>query len=131
MPVPSDALLGPRERQIMAIVYRRGEATAEEVRADLPDAVSNSAVRGMLRLLEAKGHLRHKQQGVRYLYRPARDPEQARRSALRSLVATFFNDSAGSAVAAMLGLYEGRLSEADFDRLETLITDARRRGGAS
>jgi predicted transcriptional regulator len=78
-----DARLGPRERQIMEIVYRRGRATAEEVRADLPDALTNSAVRGMLRLLEEKGHLRHERDGVRYVYLPARDPEQVRRSRSR------------------------------------------------
>jgi BlaI family transcriptional regulator, penicillinase repressor len=123
--------LGPRERQIMDIVYRRGQATAEEVRAELPDAVSNSAVRGMLRLLEEKRQLRHEQQGVRYVYLPARDPEQVGRSAVRALVNTFYNDSASSAVAAMLGVYEGRLTDDDFDRLAALIDDARKRGGAA
>jgi len=123
--------LGPRERQIMEIVYRRGRATAEEVRAELPDAVSNSAVRGMLRLLEDKGQLRHEQDGVRYVYLPARDTEQVRRSALRNVVDTFFNDSASSAVAAMLGVYEGRLSDAELDRLSALIEQARKRGGAA
>jgi BlaI family transcriptional regulator, penicillinase repressor len=123
--------LGPRERQIMEIVYRRGQATAEEVRAELPDAVSNSAVRGMLRLLEEKGQLRHEQHGVRYVYLPARDPEQVSRSALRNVVDTFFNDSASAAVAAMLGVYEDRLTDAELDRLQALIDDARRRGGAA
>jgi predicted transcriptional regulator len=123
--------LGPRERQIMEIVYRRGQATAEEVRAELPDPVSNSAVRGMLRLLEEKGQLRHEQHGVRYVYLPARDTEQVRRSALRNVVDTFFNDSASAAVAAMLGVYEDRLSEAELDRLSALIDEARRRGGAA
>jgi BlaI family transcriptional regulator, penicillinase repressor len=119
------AALGPRERQIMDILYRRGRATAEEVRADLPDAVSNSAVRGMLRLLEEKGLARHEREGVRYVYLPATDPEQVRRSAVRDLVHTFFNNSATSAVAAMLGLYEGRLTDADLDRLQRLIDRAR------
>lgn len=130
-PTAPHADLGPRERQIMEIVYRRGQATAEEVRSELPDPVSNSAVRGMLRLLEEKGHLRHEQQGVRYVYLPARDPEQIRRSALHAVVDTFFNDSASAAVAAMLGVYEDRLTDADFDRLESIIEAARRRGGAS
>jgi BlaI family penicillinase repressor len=123
--------LGPRERQIMEIVYRRGRATAEEVRGELPDDVSNSAVRGMLRLLEAKGQLRHEQDGVRFVYLPARDTEQVRRSALRNVVDTFFNDSASAAVAAMLGVYEDRLTDAELDRLSALIDDARRRGGAA
>ena len=129
MPLSPQAQLGPRERQIMEIIYRRGRATAEEVRAELPDAVSNSAVRGMLRLLEEKGHLRHEQEGVRYVYRPARDPEQVRRSAVKELVRTFFNNSAGAAVAAMLGQFEGRLTDDDLDRLEGLIDEARKRGG--
>ena len=123
--------LGPRERQIMEIVYRRGQATAEEVRAELPDPVSNAAVRGMLRLLEQKGQLRHEQQGVRYVYLPARDPEQVRRSAIHNVVDTFFNDSASAAVAAMLGVYEDRLTDDDLARLSALIDDARRRGGAA
>ena len=131
MSTAPDADLGPRERQIMEIVYRRGQATAEEVRAELPDPVSNAAVRGMLRLLEQKGQLRHERQGVRFVYLPARDPEQVRRSALRNVVDTFFNDSASAAVAAMLGVYEDRLTDADFDRLSTLIDDARKRGGAA
>ncbi|AHG89510.1 Penicillinase repressor [Gemmatirosa kalamazoonensis] len=123
--------LGPRERQIMEIVYRRGQATAEEVRAELPDAVSNSAVRGMLRLLEEKGLLRHEQCGVRYVYLPTRDTEQVRRSALRNVVGTFFNDSASAAVAAMLGVYEDRLTDDELERLSAIIDDARRRGGAA
>jgi BlaI family transcriptional regulator, penicillinase repressor len=131
MPGAPHADLGPRERQIMEIVYRRGQATAEDVRNDLPDPVSNSAVRGMLRLLEEKGQIRHEQDGVRYVYRPARDPEQVSRSALRAVVDTFFNDSASAAVAAMLGVYEDRLTDAELDRLASLIEDARRRGGAA
>jgi predicted transcriptional regulator len=109
----------------MDILYRRGRATAEEVRAELPDPVSNSAVRGMLRLLEEKGLLRHEQEGVRYVYLPATDPEQVRHSAVHDLVHTFFNNSATQAVAAMLGLYEGRLTDADLDRLQRLIDRAR------
>jgi predicted transcriptional regulator len=127
---PPHAQLGPREREIMDIVYRRGQVTAEEVRSELADAVTNSAVRGMLRLLEEKGHVRHEQQGVRYVYLPARDPEQVRRSALRALVHTFFDNSAGSAAAAMLGLYEERLTDEDLNQLESLIERARKRGGA-
>ena len=117
--------LSRRERQIMDIVYRHGRVTAEAVRAELPDPVSNSAVRGMLRLLEEKGLLRHEAEGVRYVYLPATDPEQVRRSAMRDLVHTFFNNSASSAVAAMLGLFEGRLTDADLDRLQGLIDRAR------
>lgn len=121
--------LGSRERQIMDIIYRRGRATAAEVQADLPDPPSNSAVRGMLRLLEDKGHLRHESDGPRYVYLPTADTSRVSRSAMRHLVRTFFDNSAGSAVAAMLGMYESRLDEADLDRLESLIEQARSKGG--
>lgn len=121
--------LGSRERQIMDIIYRRGKATASEVRADLPDPPTNSAVRGMLRLLEEKGHLRHENDGPRYVYLPTADTSRVSRSAMRHLVRTFFDNSASSAVAAMLGMYESRLKDADLDRLESLIEQARSKGG--
>jgi len=121
--------LGSRERQIMEIIFRRGRATAAEVLQDLPDAPSNSAVRGMLRLLEEKGHLRHEYEGPRYVYLPTADPERVSRSAMRHLVRTFFDNSAGSAVAAMLGMYEARLGDKDLDRLEDMINQARQKGG--
>ncbi len=121
--------LGSRERQIMEIIFRRGRATAAEVLEDLPDPPSNSAVRGMLRLLEEKRHLRHESDGPRYVYLPTADPERVSRSAMRHLVRTFFDNSAGSAVAAMLGMYEARLGDDDLDRLEEMINQARTKGG--
>ena len=121
--------LGPRERQIMDIIYRRGRATASEVLQDLPDKPSNSAVRGMLRLLEEKGHLRHEVDGHRYVYLATADRDRVSKGALRHIVKTFFDNSAGSAVSAMLGLYEGRLSEDDIARMEAAIEQAKRRGG--
>ena len=121
--------LGSRERQIMDIIYRRGRASAAEVQADLPDPPTNSAVRGMLRLLEEKGHLRHESHGPRYVYLPTADPSHVSRSAMRHLVHTFFDNSASSAVAAMLGMYESRLKDTDLDRLEALIEQARSKGG--
>jgi len=121
--------LGPRERQIMDIVYRRGRATAAEVLTDLPDSPSNSAVRGMLRLLEEKGHLRHEYEGPRYVYMPTVDPARVSRSAMKHLVHTFFDNSASSAVTAMLGIYESRLGDEDLDRLEAAIEQVRKRGG--
>jgi len=123
--------LGSRERQIMDIVYRRGRATAAEVQNDLPDPPTNSAVRGMLRLLEEKGHLRHESDGPRYVYVPTVDPSKMSRSAVRHLVRTFFDNSASSAVAAMLGMYESRLKDSDLDRLEALIEQVRSKGGTS
>jgi predicted transcriptional regulator len=121
--------LGSRERQIMDIIYRRGRATAAQVHADLPDPPTNSAVRGMLRLLEAKGHVHHEADGPRYVYLPTADPSRVSRSAMRHLVRTFFDNSASSAVAAMLGMYESRLKDGDLDRLESLIDQVRSKGG--
>ena len=123
--------LGRRERQIMEIIYRRGKANAAEVLADIPDPPTYTAVRGMLRLLESKGHLRHEQEGPRYVYFPTADPDRISKSALRHLVRTFFDNSAGSAVAAMVGMYEDRLTESDLADLEKLIDKARSKGGAS
>jgi BlaI family penicillinase repressor len=113
----------------MAIIYRLGRATAAEVQAELPVSPSNSAVRGMLRLLEEKGHLRHEHDGPRYVYRPT-DTAGVSRKAVRHLVKTFFDNSASSAVTAMLGMYEGRLRDDDLDRLEAAIEQARKRGTA-
>jgi predicted transcriptional regulator len=120
--------LGPREREIMDIIYRRGKATASEVQSDLSDKLSNSAVRGMLRLLEEKGQLKHEIDGPRYVYKPTADPVRVSRTAMKHLVQTFFDNSASSAVTAMLGLYEGRLKEEELDRLEAAIEQARKRG---
>lgn len=123
--------LGRRERQIMEIIYRRGTATAADVLADLPDPPTYTAVRGMLRLLESKGHLRHEHDGPRYVYHPTIDPSRVSMSAVRHLVRTFFDDSASSAVAAMVGMYEDHLSDEDLDELERLIERARSKGGAA
>ena len=121
--------LGRRERQIMEVILRRGRANAAEVHADLPDAPTYTAVRGMLRLLESKGYLRHEQDGPRYVYFPTSDPAHASRSAVKSLVRTFFDDSASVAVAAMLGMYEKNLTKDDLDAIEEVIERARRKGG--
>ena len=122
--------LGRRERQIMEIIYKRGRANAAEVLADIPDPPTYTAIRGMLRLLESKGYLRHEQDGPRYVYSPTADPERVSKSALKHLVKTFFDDSASSAVAAMVGVYENDLSEADLDALQLVIEKARSKGGA-
>ena len=126
MPHPLDEL-GRRERQIVEILIRRGQASAAEVLADLPDPPSYSAVRGMLRLLEEKGHVRHEWAGPRHVYRPTQDPEEARRTAAGHLLRTFFNGSMESAVAAMLGASEEPPSAEELDRLGELIARARRR----
>jgi BlaI family transcriptional regulator, penicillinase repressor len=118
--------LGKRERQIMDAVYRRGRATVAEVRAELADPPTYSAVRGMLRFLEEKGLLRHEQDRIRYVYIPTVAPAKARRSALRHLVRTFFGGSAQQAVAALLE--DTRLSSEELDRLERLVDKARKEG---
>lgn len=121
--------LGRRERQIMDILFRRGQATAADVLGDLPDPPSYSAVRGMLRLLEEKGHVQHEWSGPRHLYRPTRDLEEVKLSAARHLLRTFFNNSMESAVAAMLGGTDQPLSAEELRRLSRLIEKARKNGG--
>ncbi|MCC7178560.1 MAG: BlaI/MecI/CopY family transcriptional regulator [Acidobacteria bacterium] len=116
--------LSRRERQIMDVLYARGSATAAEVREALPDPPSYSAVRALLRILEEKGHVRHNQDGPRYVYLPQVSRERARKSALRRLVSTFFEGSAAQAAAALIGTE--RLSKADLERLSSIIEKARR-----
>jgi len=121
------AELGRRERQIMEIIYRRGRATASDVLGDLADAPSYSAVRGMLRYLEEKGHLKHEQDGPRYIYMPTSPQQKVRASALSHLVHTFFNGSVGEAAAALL---ESKpLSRAEQERLTQILEKARKQGG--
>jgi predicted transcriptional regulator len=116
--------LSRRERQIMDIIYARGQATAAEVTAALADPPSYSAVRALLRILEQKGHLRHQQDGPRYVFLPTVSRDRARRSALRNLVKTFFDGSTAQAAAALID--QGQLSDAEFDRLSDAIEKARR-----
>ena len=118
--------LGRRERQIMDIIHRLGRATANDVLAELADPPSYSAVRGMLRLLEDKGYVRHEWDGPRYIYLPTADPDHVRRSAMRHLLSTFFSNSMESAVAAMLGASETLPSDEELKRMTRLIDQARR-----
>lgn len=113
--------LSRRERQIMDVLFQRGRANAAEVREALPDAPSYSAVRSLLRILEEKGHIRHEEEGLKYVYLPAVTQEKAKRSALRHVVETFFNGSAGLAVAALLDDSSTRLTAEELDRLSQLI----------
>ena len=122
----SDRHLSRRERQIMDVVYQRGRATAAEVLDALPDPPSYSAVRALLRVLEEKGHLRHRRDGARYVFLPTVPRETARRSALARVVRTFFGGSAEAAVAALID--QSSLSDADLDRLRDLIDRARQEG---
>jgi len=120
--------LSRRERQIMDIIYQFGQATAAEVLENLPDPPSYSAVRAMLKILEDKGHLRHKQQGPRYVFLPKVSREKAKRSAVQHLLQTFFDGSAASAVATLLDVSRSDLSNADLDRLNRLISQAKKEG---
>ncbi len=120
--------LSRRERQIMDAIYRRGQATAAEVLEEIPDPPSYSAVRAMLRVLEEKGHLRHDQQGPRYVFLPTVPREKARRSALKQLMQTFFEGSTEQTVAALLDLSASKMSDAELDRLSQLINQARKEG---
>jgi len=123
----SDATqLSRRERQIMEIVYERGRATVAEVRAHMSDPPSYSAVRAMLRILEEKGHLRHEQDGPRYIFLPTVPREEASETALRKLVRTFFGGSPEGAMAALLDLESDRLDEEALERLSGLIEEAKR-----
>jgi BlaI family transcriptional regulator, penicillinase repressor len=117
-----------RERQIMDVLYRRGRATAADVMADLPGEPNYSTVRTQLRVLEDKGHVRHDEEGLRYVYAPAVPRHAARRSALKHLVETFFDGSAEQVVAAVLGGEASRLSDEDLERISELIEKARREG---
>jgi BlaI family penicillinase repressor len=119
--------LGRRERQIMDIIHRRGRATAAEVLEELEDAPSYSAVRGMLRLLEDKGYVRHRWDGPRYIYLPTADPNHVRRSAVRHLLHTFFSNSVEAAVATMLDVSETAPTDEELERLRKLIDHARRK----
>src|SRR5215212_12185496 len=120
--------LSRRERQIMEIVYRKGNATAAEVHGDMPDRPSYSAVRALLRVLEEKGQLRHRQDGPRYLYSPTVPRDRARKSALQRVVGTFFAGSVTDAVAALLDLESDRLDEEELRRLAALVDEARQKG---
>ena len=120
--------LSRRERQIMNVIYARGSATVQDVVRHIPDPPSYSAVRAMLRVLEEKGHVRHQEDGPRYVYLPTVPRDEARQSALRQLVGTFFDGSAEQAAAALLDMSGPELSEQELDRLADAIETARKEG---
>lgn len=124
----SHTRLGSRERQIMEVVYRLGRATVAEVLAQIEDPPSYSAVRAMLRILEDKGHLKHVQDGPRYLYLPVVSGDRARRSILQDVVKRLFDNSTEKAVAALLESSSTRMSDAELERLQRLIDSSRRKG---
>lgn len=118
-----------RERQILDVLFRVRRATAAEIQQAIPDAPSYSAVRTLLRILEEKGHIRHEQEGTRYVYLPKLGRDHARRSALRHMLNTFFEGSATRAIAALIDEDSGKLSDDDWKRLADMITRARKQGG--
>ena len=120
--------LSRREREVMDVLYRRGEATVAEVMEELPDPPTYSAVRSILRVLEEKEHLVHREDGPRYIYAPALGRERARTAALDHLVDTFFDGSAESALAALLRRSDLELSEAQVRKLAREIRAAREEG---
>lgn len=120
--------LSRREREILEVLYAADGLTAAEVRERMPDPPGYSAVRTQLRILEEKGHARHEERGPRYVFWPTVPRTTARRSALKSLVDTFFGGSAEEAVAALLDESRDRLSPADLDRLAAQIEAARQEG---
>lgn len=122
------AKLSRRERQIMDVLYRDGEATVADVMAQMPDPPTYSAVRATMNVLEEKGHVRHKQDGPRYVYLPAVPRDRARRAALNHLLQTFFDGSAESAVVALLQMSDSSLSTTDFERLAAEVRKARQEG---
>jgi predicted transcriptional regulator len=125
MPDHSAQHLSRRERQIMDVIFARGEATAADIHQSLPDAPSYSAVRALLRILEEKGHLKHREEGARYVFLPTESRGKASRSALQRVVQTFFDGSLSSAVAALVDAEGGKLSAAELKRLEAIIKAAK------
>jgi predicted transcriptional regulator len=118
--------LSRRERQILEVLFRNGRATANEVLAQLDDAPTYTTVRGLLRVLETKGHVRHEEEEGRYVYFPTMSRSRAAKSVLRNVVSTFFDGSPARAMAALLG-GERSLSDEELARIEQLVAKARRK----
>jgi len=125
MPRAAHPNLTRREAQIMEILHRRRRATVEEIRAELPDAPSPSSVRKLLDIMIDRRLLAREYDGPRFVYFPAAKPEEASRSALKQLVRTFFNNSPGSAAAALLDMNGGPISDKEYERLAALLKRAR------
>lgn len=120
--------LSRRERQIMDILYRRGKGSANDVRDAMPDAPSYSAVRAMLRVLEEKGHIKHQEEGMKYVYAPVVAAGRAKRSAVKHVLDTFFQGSAEQIVAALLDVSSSSLTPDELERMAALIEKAKREG---
>lgn len=127
---PDDHRLSRRERQIMNVLYQRKRASAAEIRESIPDAPSYSAVRALLRILEEKGHIRHEEKDLRYVYFPTVPRARVRRKALRHVVDTFFEGSAAQAMAALLDPSTANLTDEELERISELIEQTRKGGGS-
>jgi predicted transcriptional regulator len=125
MTKPLHSALSRRERQIMDILYELGQATAADVMKALPGEPSDSTVRTQLRVLEAKGHVRHEEDGQKYVYLPVVPRRVVRKSALKHVMNTFFDGSAEKVVAALLGPDGGKLSDDELDRIAEIVAKAR------
>ncbi len=121
--------LSRREREIMDIIYQRGQATAGEILAAMTDAPSYSTVRTLLRVLKEKGHVQQKADGQRYVYSPTVSRQKAKRWALERIVSTFFEGSAEAAMATLIDIHSARLSTEEWERLQTMIHAARLKDG--
>ena len=120
--------LSRRERQILDILIESGKASASEVRAAMPDAPSYSAVRTLLRVMEEKGHVRHRAEGLRYVYMPTLGREKAKRGAMRHVLKTYFNGSPEQIVAALLDVASTDLTAEELDRMAAMIEKAKKEG---
>ena len=120
--------LSRRERQIMDILYRAGKASASDVLNAMPDPPSYSAVRAMLRVLEEKGHVKHQEEGLKYVYAPVVARDKAKRSAVKHVMETFFNGSAEQIVAALLDVSSTKLTRGELDRMAEMIEKAKKEG---
>jgi BlaI family penicillinase repressor len=120
--------LSRRERQIMDILYRSGKASASDVLNAMPDPPSYSAVRAMLRVLEEKGHVKHQEEGLKYVFTPVVAPDKAKRSAVKHVMETFFNGSAEQIVAALLDVSSSKLTRGELDRMAEMIEKAKKEG---
>ena len=121
--------LSRRERQILEVIYRLGSASASDVLGHLPDAPTYTTVRGLLRVLETKGHVRHEEDGGKYVYYPTMTKQRAAKSVMKNVVSTFFDGSPSRAMAALLGGEQSR-SEDELQRLADLVERARNKENA-
>ena len=120
--------LSRREREILDILYRRGKASASDVQEVMKDPPTYSGVRAMLRVLEEKGHIKHENEGLKYVYSPVVNHDKAKRSAVKHILDTFFRDSPEQIVAALLDVSSKRLTREDLDRMSEMIEQAKKEG---